>query len=71
MRTVQRQIADRIQENERLRHQQDQFAEQARVAGRIAFYLENATTGETGSGLGRAIDSLKAEIAELEKALDD
>lgn len=71
LRTVQRQIAERIQDNERLRIQQNQFAEQARVAGRIAYYLENLKTGSAGSNLQRAIERLNAEIAELEKALDE
>jgi prefoldin subunit 5 len=71
LRTVQRQIAERIQDNERLRIQQNDLAEQARVAGRIAYYLENIRTGAAGSNLQRAIESLKAEIAELEKALDE
>src|SRR5262249_34266291 len=42
LRVVQRQVAQRIADNERLRIQQNQFAEQARVAGRIAYYLESA-----------------------------
>jgi hypothetical protein len=71
LRTVQRQIAERIQDNERLRIQQNQFAEQARVAGRIAYYLENIKTGSAGSNLQRAIERLNAEIAELEKTLDE
>jgi hypothetical protein len=40
LRVVQRQMSQRIADNERLRVQQNQFAEQARVAGRIAYYLE-------------------------------
>jgi prefoldin subunit 5 len=70
LRTVQRQIAERIQDNERLRIQQNHFAEQARVAGRIAYYLENLKTGSAGS-LRRDIERLNAEIAELAKALDE
>ena len=71
LRNAQRQIAERIQENERLRIQQNDLAEQARVAGRIAYYLENVRTTAVGSSLQRAIETLLAEIAELEKALDD
>jgi hypothetical protein len=71
LRSVQRQIAGRIQENERLRVQQNDLAEQAQVAGRIAYYLENVKTSAAGSNLQRAIEALNAEIAELEKALDD
>ena len=71
LRNVQRQIAERIQENEQLRIQQNDFAEQARVAGRIAYYFENVRTTAAGSSLQRTIETLQAEIAELEKALDD
>ncbi len=71
LRNAQGQIAERIQENERLRIQQNDLAEQARVAGRIAYYLENVRTTAVGSSLQRAIETLLAEIAELEKALDD
>jgi uncharacterized protein with HEPN domain len=71
LRSVQREIAQRIQDNERLRMQQNQFAEQARVAGRIAYYLENASSIAQESDLPRQIEKLKAEIDELEKALDD
>ena len=71
LRTVQRQIAERIRDNERLRIQQNHFAEQARVAGRIAYYLENIRTGSAGSSLQRTIERVNAEIAELEKALDE
>lgn len=71
LRTIQRQIAERIQANERLRIQQNDLAEQARVAGRIAYYLENVNTTSAGSSLLRAIATLQAELAELEQALDD
>lgn len=68
---MQREIAQRIQDNERLRIQQNQFAEQARVVGRIAYYLENASAISQESDLPRQIEKIKAEIDELEKALDD
>ena len=55
IRTVQRLVVARIQENERLRLQQNQFAEQARVAGRIAYYLESVTDGADDSRL-RAVN---------------
>ncbi|HEX9590377.1 MAG TPA: DUF3732 domain-containing protein [Bradyrhizobium sp.] len=71
LRVVQRQIAQRIADNERLRIQQNQFSEQARVAGRIAYYLESYTSIGPTSDLSQTIDRLKAEIAELEKVLDD
>lgn len=71
LRNVQRDIQQRIQDNERLRIEQNQFAEQARVAGRIAYYLENAAAATEESPLPRQIAQLRAEIEALEKALDD
>lgn len=71
LRTVTRDITQRIQDNERLRIEQNQFAEQARVAGRIAYYLENRQASAPDSDLPRRIGTLRAEIAQLEAALDD
>ena len=71
LRVVQRQMAQRIADNERLRVQQNQFVEQARVAGRIAYYLESASTAAPQSDLSQIINRLRAELAELEKVLDD
>src|SRR5665213_2620200 len=71
LRRVQRLVADRIQDNERLRIQQNQFVEQARVAGRVAYYLESVTAGGDDSPLRQSIEALRAEIAELEQALDE
>jgi Protein of unknown function (DUF3732) len=71
LRTIQINTAKRIQDNERLRLEQYQFVEQARVAGRIAYYLENATATLPTSDLPRKIEQLRAEIGELEKAIDD
>lgn len=71
LRIVQRDIQQRILDNERLRIEQNQFAEQARVAGRIAYYLENAAAVAQESALPRQIARLRAEIEELEKSLDD
>lgn len=66
LRAVQRDLAARIQDNERLRIQQESFTEQARVSGRIAYYLENVKATATDSHLPQAIERLRAEIAELE-----
>jgi hypothetical protein len=63
-------VAQTIQGNERARIQQNQFAEQARVAGRIAYFLENVTSGSGDSHLSQSIDALKGEMAELELTLD-
>ncbi|MBF0184947.1 MAG: DUF3732 domain-containing protein [Magnetococcales bacterium] len=71
LRTVQADIAKRIQDNERLRMEQHQFAEQSRVAGRIAYYLENTDAVAEDSELPQRLGLLRAEINELESALDD
>jgi hypothetical protein len=71
LRTVQADIARRIQDNERLRLEQHQFTEQARVAGRIAYYLENAVAVAEDSELPRNLEQLRAEIKELEAVLDN
>jgi hypothetical protein len=71
LRAVQRDLATRIQDNERLRIQQADFTEQARVSGRVAYYLENVKAIASDSRLPQAIERLRAEIAELEQALDD
>jgi hypothetical protein len=71
LRNVQANIVKRIQDNERLRLEQYQFAEQARVAGRIAYYLEKATAVATEGELPRKLEQLRAEIKELEARLDD
>ena len=71
LRNVQADIARRVQDNERLRREQHQFVEQARVAGRIAFYLENTAVVSEDSELPRKLEQLRAEIRELEAALDD
>lgn len=67
---IQRDIATRIADNERLRIEQDQFTEQARVAGRIGYYLENARTLSDGEGIRLQIARVRAEVVELETALD-
>lgn len=71
LRAVQTDIGKRIEDNERLRLEQHQFAEQARVAGRIAYYLENTTAAAPDSDLPRKIEQLRAEIEELQRAIDD
>lgn len=69
-RAVQSDIAARIADNERLRIEQDQFTEQARVAGRIGYYLENVRTVTSNDGLKLEVARLRAEVAALEKKLD-
>lgn len=67
---VQRDITTRIADNERLRVEQDQFTEQARVAGRIGYYLENAKAVSNNDGLRLQFARVRAEVTELERALD-
>jgi hypothetical protein len=70
LRTVQNDMAARIADNERLRIEQDQFTEQARVAGRIGYYLENVRTVTADDGLKLEVARLRAEVAALEEKLD-
>ncbi|MCZ8272680.1 MAG: DUF3732 domain-containing protein [Microcystis sp. LE19-4.1E] len=70
LRSAQRDIAQRIQDNERLRIEQNQFVEQARVAGRIAYYLENTRALEQTNPLPARIQLLKGELEELQRAID-
>ncbi|MGD9724848.1 MAG: DUF3732 domain-containing protein, partial [Nitrospiraceae bacterium] len=67
---VQQDIATRIADNERLRIEQDQFTEQARVAGRIGYYLENSLKIVDSEELLLPIARVRAEVTELEAALD-
>ena len=71
LRQVQTDIATRIQDNERLRLEQHHFAEQARIAGRIAYYLEHTAAVAEDGELPRKLEQLRAEFKELEVALDD
>jgi len=71
LRAVQRDLATRIQDNERLRIQQADFTEQARVSGRVAYYLENVKAIASDSRLPQAIERLRAEIAGAGAGLDD
>ncbi|QUT07802.1 hypothetical protein KFK14_10705 [Sphingobium phenoxybenzoativorans] len=50
LKAVQQEIGDRIAANERLRVEQDLFTEQAHIAGRISYYLENAQAVWTCNG---------------------
>ena len=71
LRNVQTDISKRISDNEQLRLEQHQFAEQARVAGRIGYYLENTAAVSEDSELPRKLEQLRAEIKELDALLDD
>ena len=63
LRDVQTDIAKRIQDNERLRLEQHQFAEPARVAGRIAYYLENtAAVAEDSRSQSKSLPKLAHDL---------
>lgn len=70
LRGVQRDIGQRISENERLRVEQAQFTEQARVRGRIGYYLEKVQAVTSDDGLRLAVARMRAEVEELSKAID-
>lgn len=70
LRTIQRDIGQRIAENERLRSEQTQFMEQARVRGRIGYYLEKVQIVAADEGLRLAVARTRAEVEELGKAID-
>jgi hypothetical protein len=70
LRTIQRDISQRIAENERLRAEQTQFMEQARVRGRIGYYLEKVEIVAADEGLRLAVARTRAEVDELAKAID-
>ncbi|MFZ2997359.1 DUF3732 domain-containing protein [Sphingobium sp.] len=70
LKAVQQDITDRIASNERLRIDQDLFTEQAHIAGRISYYLENTRTATDDAGIKLELARARAEVAELEQALD-
>jgi hypothetical protein len=70
LRAIQRDIGQRIAENERLRAEQTQFMEQARVRGRIGYYLEKVQMVTADEGLRLAVARTRAEVDELGKAID-
>ena len=71
LRAVHADMAKRIQDNERLRIEQQQFTERARVAGRITFYLENRAAVSQDGDLPGKLAQLRAELQELEGVLDE
>jgi hypothetical protein len=68
--TVQTDITTRIADNERLRIEQDQFTEQARVAGRISYYLDNVRIVSDDNGLRLRVARVRAEVDALSAELD-
>ncbi len=67
---VQTGIQARIAQNERLRIEQDQLTEQARLCGRIEYFLENVHAVVEDRTLGMRISRVRAELDELDRALD-
>lgn len=70
LKAVQQDIADRIVANERLRNEQDLFTEQAHVARRICYYLENTKIITDDGGIKLELARARVEVTEFEQALD-
>ncbi len=71
LRETQAEIAKRISDSEQLRLERQHFAEQARIIGRVEYYLENTAAVAEDEQLPQLIEQLRAEIEELEAVLDD
>jgi uncharacterized protein DUF3732 len=65
-----RRLQERVRESARLQSQKELFLEQARVLGRIEFYLETSKSIGGDGGLPERLEKLSSEIAELERQLD-
>ena len=70
LRDNQHRINARMQENEILRVQQENFILQARAIGKISQYIETASTGDAGSSLRKQIEVARSRVALLESELD-
>ena len=70
LRENQRRISARIQENEILRVQRDNFILQARTIGKVQQYLEAADLVDDNAALRRSVDAQRDRIAVLEQDLD-
>jgi hypothetical protein len=70
LRENQHRIANRMQENEILRVQQESFILQARATGKISQYVETATGADNSSALRGNIEAARIRVAILEKELD-
>lgn len=70
LRDNQQRINARIQENEILRVQQENFVLQARAIGKISQYVDTASTGDAGSNLTKQVEVARARVALLESELD-
>ncbi len=70
LRENQQRISARMQENEILRVQQENFILQARATGKISQYVETASGSDSSSVLSRALEAARVHVAVLEKELD-
>lgn len=70
LRDNQQRINARIQENEILRVQQENFVMQARALGKISQYVETVSMGDAGSNLTKQVDVARSRVALLESELD-
>ena len=70
LRENQQRISTRIQENEILRVQRDNFVLQARMIGKVQQYLESADLVDENAALRRSLDAQREQIAVLEQELD-
>ena len=70
LRENQQRIAARMQENEILKVQQENFILQARTIGKISQYVDTANTVEASSTLRSQIEEARLRVAILEKELD-
>ena len=70
LRENQQRISARIQENEILRVQRDNFILQARTIGKVQQYLEAAEFVDESAALRRSLDAQREQIAVLEQKLD-
>lgn len=66
----QQRIANRIQENEITKAQQETFILQARTLGKISQYLEASGNAITSSRIDEQIQAAQMRVATLEQALD-
>jgi hypothetical protein len=70
LRENQQRIASRMQENEILRVQQENFILQARATGKISQYVETASSADSSSALRERMEAARIHVAVLEKELD-
>lgn len=67
---IQADVVARIAQNERLRVEQDQLTERARVAGKVEHYLDNVRAMTVDASLPLEVAKVRAEIDGLDAGLD-